>query len=50
MVYLQSPGGSVGTAGVISYSMLVNSQLSITNSYFAQNPNSSPLSSVQLVE
>jgi Flp pilus assembly protein TadG len=50
MVYLQDQGGSIGAAGVISYSMYVNSQLNITNSYFAQNPNSSPLSSVQLVE
>jgi Putative Flp pilus-assembly TadE/G-like len=50
MVYLKDPGGSIGVAGVISYSILVNSQLSITNSYFAQNPDSSPLSSVQLVE
>jgi hypothetical protein len=50
MVYLQDQGGSIGTAGVISYSMYVNSQLNITNSYFNANPSSSPLSSVQLVE
>ncbi len=50
MVYLQDQGGSIGAAGVISYSMYVNSQLNITDSYFHANPNSSPLSSVQLVE
>jgi hypothetical protein len=50
MVYLQDQGGSIGAAGVISNSIYVNSQLSITNSYFAANPSSSPLSSVQLVE
>jgi Putative Flp pilus-assembly TadE/G-like len=50
MVYLKDQGGSIGTSGVISYSMFVNAQLSITNSYFSQNPNSSPVSSVQLVE
>jgi hypothetical protein len=49
MVYMQDQGGDVQVAGIISYSLYVNSQLNISN-YSAVNNASTPLSQVQLVE
>lgn len=49
MVYMQDQGGAAQVAGIISYSLYVNSQLNISN-YSAVNNASTPLSQVQLVE
>jgi Flp pilus assembly protein TadG len=50
MVYLQDQGGGVQAAGVVSYTVYVNSQLTITNNYSRANPSSTPLSTVSMVE
>jgi hypothetical protein len=50
LVDLQDEGGNAGAQGVFAATVSVNSDLSITDSFFAQNPNSSPLSAITLVE
>lgn len=50
VVYLQDQGGGVQAAGIVSYAMFVNSQLSLTNSYNTENAASTPLTTVSLVE
>lgn len=49
-IYMQDEGGGVQTAAVIAYQIYVNSQLTLNENYNTQNPSTSPLNKVELVE